>query len=198
MCLRTKKAEPLCDILRRPRTAGTTILASDSHLFHQGCLCHVCLSKLEVPPRQGTEPRFYILPDFPPASLPCPTCLAKNIILEHIWHPASRASCWLAPGAIIASALCLCFKRKRGLPNGQRECVEGPAWYRTPTCSGRCGGGGGRVRCFPQFRSSCFTSLRDATKHYLRKSQQNVQSWVCIWSKTISSLTQLWHPKGPI
>ena len=40
-----KKVEPLSDILRRPRTAGRAILASDPHLFHQGCLRHVCLSK---------------------------------------------------------------------------------------------------------------------------------------------------------
>ena len=62
---------------------------------------------------------------------------------------AHLAPCWLAPGAILAMALCLCFKRQRGLPNGQRECVEGSACYRTSTCSALCGGGGGRVRCFP-------------------------------------------------
>ena len=93
---------------------------------------------------------------------------------------AHLAPCWLAPGAILAVALCLCFKRQRGLPNGQQECVEGSACYRTSTCSALCGGGGGRVRCFPQFPSGCFTCLNEATKHYLRKSQQSVWSWVCI------------------
>lgn len=63
----TKKAEPLSDIPRMPRTAVITIPASDSHLFHQGCFYHVRLSKSEVPPGHGTEARFYILDDFPPA-----------------------------------------------------------------------------------------------------------------------------------
>ena len=89
----------------------------------------------------------------------------------------SRASCRLVPGASLASVLCPGFQRKRGLLNGQRGCVEGPVWYRTFTCSALCGG---RVRCLRQFPSSCFMSLREATKHHLSESQQNVQSWVCI------------------
>lgn len=52
----------------------------------------------------------------------------------------SRASCRLVPDAILASALCLGFQRKRGLLSRQRGCVEGPAWYRTFTCSALCEG----------------------------------------------------------